>query len=1134
MSRHPMLLSWRNVPAIIVVVVGLLSVNATFRLMVAASSSSSPAGSVNPAASSTAASITAEAKQSDFFALVPATITSLGDVTGNSWLNQSGAEVLECLPHEFACDGEKCIDGYKLCDTHFDCKNGQDEEPERCLSHTCPISHFKCNDGYCIPIGNICDYTADCPDGSDEFQCNYRKCWVGEWRCKNEQCVNEAFLCDGQFDCKDESDESFCTAEDFLTCGDGKRVHNTSKCNGIAECSDQADETDCGLCGTQQFQCHNGRCISEAHVCDSECDCHSSCEDEERCGEYYDGLPGMGYCRTGLTVRCDKSRRCIRSRFICDGKDDCLDGGTDEYQCAYKKLPRRPGISCADGRTFPYHTVCDYRRQCMSGDDELDCPYTACRSDQFRCQSGECIAKAALCNGQEDCLDRSDEVNCLNVTCPHGTFQCIHSGQCIPLTKVCDYRPDCPVDASDEPGDCEYKQNACSADQFRCASGQCIDSRYVCQVSRDSALYGCYDASHLKNCSLARCDGETWLKCRNGPCYHKSLRCNGLPDCYIGSKTWTDEEDCPFQCTGEKKCICADVTMDCSNGGLKSLPNYVEQFITKFLLSGNRLNSTMGNTTFNDLQRLNVLDLSRNNIRHLANGKLFKNLWQLKVLKLAENHINSIPENAFYGLANLRVLDLAGNNINNLSELSFNGLSSLPQLDLSDQSISLIPARAFLGLRSLLSLNLSGNPLRTLEVDALSGLSGLISLDISHTGLLWGQQKYPTDALAPLTALTTLYTSDARFCCSLGAHLANCYPKLDHFSSCADLMSNLVLRCAIWIMGMVALIANAVVIYWRMPDLMRSRIHAFLIINLAVGDIVMGVYLLIIAGADLHYRGTYVAHLHEWKASVWCDAAGFFSTVSSELSILTLLVITLDRLLTILLPFHIAFRLTYTSARFMMASIWVFVLLIAMVPFLPLPYFDNFYGRSGVCLALHITPHRFPGWEYSVFIFLALNMLACILIILSYCIMYAVALRTGKAVHPSPQKNRKEARLARRMIVIILTNLGCYLPISIMSLLALSEVFIPEEVYAWVAVFMLPVNAALNPLLYTISTRPFRRHMTSSITNRAQHLRDSLLASMTSSSRRRTSSSAHSTQLYLPKAERIFKRDAQEPLPEEL
>lgn len=35
--------------------------------------------------------------------------------------------------------------------------------------------------------------------------------------------------------------------------------------------------------------------------------------------------------------------------------------------------------------------------------------------------------------------------------------------------------------------------------------------------------------------------------------------------------------------------------------------------------------------------------------------------------------------------------------------------------------------------------------------------------------------------------------------------------------------------------------------------------------------------------------------------------------------------------------------------------------------------FRNFYGRSGVCLALHITPDKPNGWEYSVFIFLCIR-----------------------------------------------------------------------------------------------------------------------------------------------------------------
>ena len=184
-----------------------------------------------------------------------------------------------------------------------------------------------------------------------------------------------------------------------------------------------------------------------------------------------------------------------------------------------------------------------------------------------------------------------------------------------------------------------------------------------------------------------------------------------------------------------------------------------------------------------------------------------------------------------------------------------------------------------MGLRSLLFLNLSGNPLKYFDVDAFLGLPQLVNLDLSSS-VHWNAVQYTAEAFQHLPALTHLYTSDARLCCSIGAQIPHCYPKLDHFSSCSDLMSNRVLRTAIWLMGTIAVVANAVVIFWRLPGLRRSRVHAFLIINLAIGDIIMGVYLLIIAGADLHYRGTYIFYFDEWKSSGWCKAAGVFSTVS--------------------------------------------------------------------------------------------------------------------------------------------------------------------------------------------------------------------------------------------------------------
>lgn len=159
--------------------------------------------------------------------------------------------------------------------------------------------------------------------------------------------------------------------------------------------------------------------------------------------------------------------------------------------------------------------------------------------------------------------------------------------------------------------------------------------------------HGCLDESHIKDCGSVQCDGAQWLKCRNGPCYHLSLQCNGLPDCYKASRTWTDEEGCPFQCASVAECVCMDVTMECRDAGLTALPDYVEPSITKYRLSGNRLNQTLSVRSFEGLHRLTLLDLSANDIMELPNGRPFAMLWQLRVLVLRKNGISRLRNELF-------------------------------------------------------------------------------------------------------------------------------------------------------------------------------------------------------------------------------------------------------------------------------------------------------------------------------------------------------------------------------------------------------------------------------------------------------------------------------------------------------
>ena len=71
---------------------------------------------------------------------------------------------------------------------------------------------------------------------------------------------------------------------------------------------------------------------------------------------------------------------------------------------------------------------------------------------------------------------------------------------------------------------------------------------------------------------------------------------------------------------------------------------------------------------------------------------------------------------------------------------------------------------------------------------------------------------------------------------------------------------------------------------------------------------------------------------------------------------------------------------------------------------------------------------------------------------------------------------KRESALARRVFAIILTDLSCWIPVIVLSILALTGNFYDEqgEVYVWFAVFVLPVNSSVNPVLYTFSTPKVR------------------------------------------------------------
>ncbi len=65
----------------------------------------------------------------------------------------------------------------------------------------------------------------------------------------------------------------------------------------------------------------------------------------------------------------------------------------------------------------------------------------------------------------------------------------------------------------------------------------------------------------------------------------------------------------------------------------------------------------------------------------------------------------------------------------------------------------------------------------------------------------------------------------------------------------------------------------------------QNQVNSFLLTNLAAADLLMGVYLFIIAFKDTSWEGVYYNHHFAWRESYLCFTAGIIATISNEVSV---------------------------------------------------------------------------------------------------------------------------------------------------------------------------------------------------------------------------------------------------------
>ncbi|XP_022095897.1 G-protein coupled receptor GRL101-like [Acanthaster planci] len=451
--------------------------------------------------------------------------------------------------------------------------------------------------------------------------------------------------------------------------------------------------------------------------------------------------------------------------------------------------------------------------------------------------------------------------------------------------------------------------------------------------------------------------------------------------------------------------------------------------------------------------------------------------------------IDSIESNAFSDFASMKLLHIENVTINSIKPNAFSELYSLKYLLMQNVTVNFIPSGSF---------------------SPLWNLQGLLLLKISGTRSWATIEKGAFEGLIT-SKMNWIVTDDHRLCCTF-SNLQNYSVRDDCLTTnlkpdlnlCDSLMPNNSLRVALWAQGISALIGNLCVIVWRLVqkgDREGKTTLSFMVGNLAAADFLMGVYMLIVAVADLRFGENYFLEAPEWRSSTLCKVAGVLAVLSSEASVFFITLISVDCFLGIVFPFR-SFSLGKRSTKVIVFVLWCLALCVSVIPTVSVGPDSDAYGLSDVCMGLPLSikssrvvaePPTFndsdpesltsyipekvlkakawkPSWILSIVLFLGVNLISYLFVLCCYVAIFISFKRTARTVRTEAERDR-EIKMAVKMFLIVATDFCCWMPIIIMGILSQSgAVVLSSNMYAWTVVLILPINSSLNPYLYTFFT----------------------------------------------------------------
>ncbi|XP_035703623.1 lutropin-choriogonadotropic hormone receptor isoform X2 [Folsomia candida] len=298
-----------------------------------------------------------------------------------------------------------------------------------------------------------------------------------------------------------------------------------------------------------------------------------------------------------------------------------------------------------------------------------------------------------------------------------------------------------------------------------------------------------------------------------------------------------------------------------------------------------------------------------------------------------------------------------------------------------------------------------------------------------------------------------------------------CTPIPDAFNPCEDIMGSVWLRGAVWVVVSLALIGNSAVLVVLLLAPGRMTVQRVLMANLSLADLCMGIYLLMVATEDLVSLGSYFNYAIDWQLGWGCQIAGFLTVFASELSVFTLVVITGERWYALTRAIHLTKRLTIVGACKLMSLGWILSMVLAALPLVGV----SSYSKTSICLPMEAN--SVGSIVYLAFLLL-FNGLAFLLVATAYFQMYRAVAGHGGGAIAAPGASSADAAIAQKMSILVFSDFACWAPVAFFGLTAVGGYpLIGVTDSKILLVFFYPLNALLNPYLYAITTKQYRRDL---------------------------------------------------------